>query len=325
MLNRALRARICRGALVAAMALAMPIAMAWTNKPIRVVVPGPAGGAMDAVARSLADQLSKDIGQPVVVDNRPGAGGILAVKALLASPPDGQTIMVATTNILTEYPLMLKVPYDTMKDLKPVAAMAKMTLVLVGSPSLPPTDLPGLIRYVKANPGKLSYATPAKGSAHYYAGVIMNKEAGMDLQNVPFTGSPAGLTQVMGGQVTVMYDGMVTSLPFIRSGKLRAFAIAAKERSQLLPQVPTFAEMGYPNVEFSNWAGVFVSARVSPELTEKIRLATYKVASDDQLRKRFMMQGMEPVPPQTLPQLSQALKVEFDRNANIVKTFNIQP
>ncbi|CAG2153295.1 hypothetical protein LMG31506_04793 [Cupriavidus yeoncheonensis] len=325
MSNRPAFPRVRRVAAATILALAMPAAMAWTSKPVRVLVPAPAGGTMDVMARMLSEQLTADLGQPVIVDNKPGAGGAIAVGAMLAAPPDGQTILVSATNVFAEIPHVMKVPYDPMKDVKPVAAVAKSTLLLVAAPSLPAKDLPGLISYVKAHPGTLSFATYGPGTASQYAGMIMNQKAGMDLQNVPFPGSPPALTQVMGGQIAVMYDGMVTSLPYLKAGKLRAYAVAAKQRLPMLPQVPTFAEQGYPDVDFSNWTGVFVSSRLPADLTEKIQAAVYKAASKAGVRERISALGFEPLEPQGLPQLSHDLHADFERNAGIVKTFRIQP
>jgi len=318
-----LRAR--RVAVCAVLALAMPVAMAWTNKPVRVLIPAPAGGTMDVLARVLSEQLTADLGQPVVVDNKPGAGGAIAINTMLAAPPDGQTILVSTTNVLTEIPHVMKVSFDPMKDVKPVAAVARSTLLLVGSTKLPAKNLSDLITYVKAHPGQLSFASYSAGTVAHYAGMIMNQKAGMDLQHVPFAGSPPALTQVMGGQVTVMYDGMVTSLPMIQSGKLRAYALAAKQRSPLLPQVPTFAELGYPEIDFSNWAGVFVSGQVPAEVVQKIQAAINKAASTPKVQERIVGLGFDTVPPQSPAQLGESLRTEYERNAGIVKTYHIQP
>ncbi|MGT2489505.1 Bug family tripartite tricarboxylate transporter substrate binding protein [Cupriavidus basilensis] len=325
MSNRPAFLRVRRVVAATILALAIPAAMAWSNKPVRVLVPVPAGGTVDVMARMLSEQLTADLGQPVIVDNKPGAGGAIAVGAMLAAPPDGHTILVSATNVFAEIPHVMKVPYDPMKDVKPVAAVAKSTLLLVGAPSLPAKDLPGLISYVKTHPGTLSFATYGPGTASQYAGMIMNQKAGMDLQNIPFPGSPPALTQVMGGQIAVMYDGMVTSLPYLKAGKLKAYAVAAKQRSPMLPQVPTFAELGYPEVDFSNWTGVFVSSRLPADLTEKIHAAVYKAASRASVKERISALGFEPLEPQGLPQLSHDLRADFDRNASIVKTFNIQP
>ncbi|SOY77939.1 ABC transporter substrate-binding protein [Cupriavidus taiwanensis] len=323
--NRPVNLGVRRVVVAAAMAVTMPAAMAWTNKPVRVLVPAPAGGTMDVVARLLSDQLTADLGQPVIVDNKPGAGGSIAIGALLAAPADGQTILVSANNILAEIPHVMKVPYDPMNDVKPVAAVVKASVVLVSAPSLPAKDFKGLVSYVKAHPGNLSFASYGLGTASQYAGMIMNQKAGMDLQHVPFSGSPPALTQVMGGQIAVMYDGMVTSLPYIKAGKLRAYAVAAKQRSSMLPQVPTFAELGYPEIDFTNWTGVFVSSKVSADLTEKIQAAVYKAALKPALRERIAALGFEPVQPQTVRLLGPDLRADFERNAGIVKTFHIEP
>ncbi|SDD76092.1 Tripartite-type tricarboxylate transporter, receptor component TctC [Cupriavidus sp. YR651] len=325
MLKRPAFLRMRHAVIAAAMTLVMPAAMAWTNKPVRVLVPAPAGGTMDVMARLLADQLSVDLGQPVVVDNKPGGGGAIAISALLSAPADGQTIMVTATNVLTEVPQVQKVAYDTMRDVRPLAAVGRSRMVLVGTPSLPAKDLKSLISYVKANPGKLGFASYSAGTASHYAGVILNQEAGMDLQHVPFAGSGPALAQVMGGQIPLMYDGMVTSLPMIRAGKVQPYAVASKSRSPLLPQVPTFAEQGYPDIDFSNWVGVVASAQMSADMSQKIQAAVYKAAGTPKLRERLEGLGYEPMPPESLSELGRDLRTEYDRNAGIVKTFNIKP
>nr|WP_315592394.1 tripartite tricarboxylate transporter substrate binding protein [uncultured Cupriavidus sp.] len=328
MLKRPALLRLRRATIAALAAfgtLAMPAAMAWTSKPVRVLVPAPAGGTMDVMARLLAEQLATDLGQPVVVDNKPGGGGAIAINTMLAAPADGQTIMVTATNVLTEVPQVQKTPYDTMKDIRPIAAVGRSRMVLVGTPNLPAKDLKSLIKYAKANPGKLSFASYSAGTASHYAGAIMNQEAGIDLQHVPFAGSGPALAQVMGGQIPLMYDGMVTSLPMIRAGKLQPYAVASKNRSPLLPQVPTFAEQGYPDIDFSNWVGVIASAQVPADLAQKIQGAVYKAAASPKVRERLEALGYEPMPAQSLQDLNQSLHAEYERNAGIVKTFAIKP
>lgn len=314
-----------RAAMAVLLALAMPAALAWTNKPVRMLVPAPAGGTMDVIARLLAEQLSHDIGQPVIVDNKPGAGGSIAIQTLIAAPADGQTIMVTASNVLTEIPHVLKTPFDPLKDVRPVAAIARSRLLLVGAPQLPAKDFKGLVSYVRSHPGQLSFASYSAGTASHYAGMIVNKKTGMDLQHVPFAGSGPALTQVMGGQIAVMYDGMVTSLPLIKAGKLQPYALAAKSRSPLLPGVPTFAELGYPEVDFSNWIGVVASGHTSEALARQIQAAVDKAAQSTKVHNRMETLGYEPIAEAALPQLSQAVRAEFDRNAGIVKAFNIQP
>ena len=318
-------ARFTRRALcAAAMALTLPAAMAWTDKPVKMVVPAPAGGTMDVVARIVAEQLSADIGQPVIVDNKPGAGGAIGVQALLAAPADGNAIMMTASNVLAEIPHVMKANFDPLKDVKPVTAIARAYMVLIGAPNLEAKDTKSLVAWVKANPGKVSFASYSAGTASHYAGMILNQKAGLDMQHVPFPGSPPALQQVMGGQIPLMFDGMATTKPLAAAGKVQVYGIASKARSPQMPNVPTMAEQGYPEMDYSNWVGVIVGANVPAPLVEKINAAIVKAASVPKVRDRLVAAGfdMEPLTPPA--QLAAALKAEFDRNAAIVKQFNIK-
>ena len=308
----------------ALLALAVPAAMAWTDKPIRMLVPAPAGGTIDVVARIVADQLAQEIGQPVIVDNKPGAGGAIAVKAMIAAPADGQTIMMTASNVLTEVPHVLKGGFDPLKDVKPVAVLARSVVVLVGAPNFPPKDLKSLISYVKANPGKVSFASYSPGTASHYAGMILNQKAGLDMQHVPFAGSAPALAQVMGGQIPVMFDGIVTSKPLIVAGKVQVYGVAAKARSSHLPQVPTLAGQGFPELDFSNWVGVIVAPGVPAATVDKIHAAVSKAAASAKVRDRLVSAGFEVDGDMTPAQLAQSVRSEFDRNAGIVKAFDIK-
>ncbi len=324
-MKKPLQARLLPCLLLVMLAVvATPLALAWTDKPVRMLVPAPAGGTMDVVARIVAEQLSADIGQPVIVDNKPGAGGAIAVQAMMAAPHDGQTIMVTASNILTEIPHVMKTAFDPLKDVRPVATIARAGMVLVGSPNLAAHDIKELVAYIKANPGKLSFASYSAGTSSHYAGMIFNQKAGLDLQHVPFAGSPPALTQVMGGQIAVMFDGIVTSTPQIKGGKLKAFGVAAKTRSAHLPQVPTLAELGFPDLDFSNWLGTVVASGVPVDMVDKINAATLKAAAAPKVRDRLTAAGFEPNTSLSSAQLTQSVKTDYDRNAGIVKAFNIQ-
>lgn len=307
-----------------ALAVALSPALAWTDKPVRLIVPAPPGGTMDVVARTLADQLGADIGQPVVVDNRPGAGGGIGVSVLLTAPADGQTLMVTASNVLTEIPHVLKTPFDPLKDVRPVAAVARAYLVMVATPGVPAASIREFVAYAKANAGKLSVASYSAGTASHYAAAMLNQKAGIDLVHVPFVGSPPALTQVIGGQIPVMFDGMSTSLPQLRAGKLKAFAVTGRTRSEFLPQVPTFAEAGYPDVDFSNWVGVVVAGATANEVVDRINAAIQKAAAVDRVRDRLVGNGFELSPGGTPAQLAQSVRADFERNAGIVKAFNIR-
>ncbi len=311
-------------AVTAVFFLSVPGAYAWTDKPVKMLVPAPAGGTMDVVARVIAQQLSADIGQPVVVDNRPGAGGAIAVQALLQAPADGQTIMVTADNILTEIPHVMKMPYDPLRDIKPIATIARAGMVLVGAPNLPADNTKALVAYVKANPGKVSFASYSAGTTSHYAGMILNQKEGLDMQHVPFAGSPPALQQVMGGQIQVMFDGIVTSMPQIKAGKLKAYGVAGKTRSAHLSDVPTLTELGYPELNFGNWVGVIAATALPVDITAKINAAVIKAADAPAIKGRLNAAGFEPNTALTSAELSQGLKADFERNAALVKRFDIK-
>jgi len=308
----------------AVLTLTSPIAGAWTDKPVKIVVPAPAGGTMDVIARMIGDQLATDIGQPVVIDNKPGAGGAIGVQALRAAPPDGQTLMITASNVLTEIPHVMKTSFDPLKDIKPIAVVARSSMVFVGSPMVPAKDVKSFIAYAKANPGKLSFASYSAGTVSHYAGMILNQKAGLDLQHAPFPGSPPALTQLMGGHIAAMFDGMATSKPMIAGGKVVAYGVASSKRSPHLPDVPTMAEQGYPEINFSNWLGVVASSGVSTEMADKVHAAIVKVATNPKVRDRMTAVGFEPAEDLNATQLGNAVKADFERNAAIVKQFNIQ-
>ncbi|MGT2456286.1 Bug family tripartite tricarboxylate transporter substrate binding protein [Cupriavidus basilensis] len=306
---------------------AAPLAAnAWSQKPVRVVVPAPAGGTMDVVARVLSEAISTEIGQPVIVDNKPGAGGAIGVQGLNLAPPDGQTIMVIASNILTEIPLVMKTGFDPVKDVKPVTMVARSAMVLVATPTVPAKDLKGLIGYLKtAKGGQGSYASYTAGTSSHYAGAIFASKSGLDLQHVPFPGSPPALQNVMGGQVDIMFDGAVTSLPLIKAGKLKAFGVGTTTRLAQLPDVPTMAEQGFPEIiDFSNWVGVIVSSRVPDEIVNRINAVVTKVASTPKVREKLMGLSFSPMVSENPEALARMTHAEYERNAQIVKAYNIK-
>jgi tripartite-type tricarboxylate transporter receptor subunit TctC len=301
------------------------IAHAWTNKPVRMVVPAPAGGTMDVVARILSEAISAEIGQPVIVDNKPGAGGAIGVQALLNAPADGQTIMFMVSNILTEIPLVMKTSFDPVKDVKPVTMVARATMLLVSAPAVPANDLKGLISYLKSGKGgPASYASYSAGTSSHYAGAIFANKAGLDLQHVPFAGSPPALQNFMGGQVDIMFDGMVTSLPLIKAGKLKVFGVGNATRLPQLPDVATMAEQGFPEIDFSNWAGAIVSSKMPSALVNKINAVITKVATSPKVREKLIERNFMPMISDSPEQLAKITHDEYTRNAQIVKAYNIQ-
>ena len=314
-----------RKALLALLGAAcVPAALAWTDKPVKLLVPAPAGGTIDVIARMLADQLVADTGQAMVVDNKPGAGGAIAVQALRAAPADGQTVLVTASNVLTEIPHVLKGGFDPLKDVKAIGIIARANMVMIAAPNAPAKDLKSFVAYTKKNPGTVNFASYSAGTISHYAGMIMNQKAGLDMVHVPFAGSPPGLAQVMGGQIPVMFDGVATSRNLIATGKVQAWAVASSKRLSVLPDVPTMTELGYPELNFSNWLGVVVSPNMPAEMQEKIHKAVRNVALNPKFRGRMFAAGFEAAEDWTIPQLSDSVRVDFERNGAIVKQFNIK-
>ncbi|RDI12836.1 tripartite tricarboxylate transporter substrate binding protein [Comamonas sp. AG1104] len=310
-----------------ALAAALPLgsALAFTDKPVKLIVPAPPGGTIDVFARIISDQLAHELKQPVVVENRPGAGGAMAVKYMLSQPSDGNTLLVTVTNILTEVPHVLKGGFDAMKDVRPVSQMARSVMVFIASPQFPAKDAKEAIAYIKAHPGQLSFASYSQGTASQYAGAILNQKAGLDMQHVPFPGSAPALAQIMGNQIPLMFDGSVTTKPLVPSGKVKLLAVAYKSRLPDFPNVPTMAEVGYPELDFSNWAGVFASTKTPQPLLEKINATLQKVNASQAVQARYLSTGFEPIKQErTLEQLSTDLQAEYQRNGEIVRNFGIK-
>lgn len=314
-----------KSVLIAALAAMPLLAEAWATKPVHIVVPAPAGGTMDAVARIFSEAIAAEISQPVIVDNKPGAGGAIGIQALENAAPDGQTIMFTASNVLTEIPLVMKTAFDPFKDVKPVVAVARAHMVLVSAPAVPASNLNALIGYLKSSHGQAnSCASYSAGTSSHYACVMFSRQAGLDVQHVPFPGSPPALQNVMGNQVSIMFDGMVTSLPLIKAGKIKVFGVAAKNRLAQLPDVPTLAEQGYPGIDFSNWVGVIVSSRVADALVQKINATVSKVAASPEVRDKLLARNFTPMVSQSPAALARETQLEYERNALVVKTYDIK-
>ena len=297
---------------------------AWPEKPIKLIVPAPAGGSMDVVARLLAQQLSVDLKQTVIVDNKAGAGGSIGIQALLQAPADGYTLMVTSNNVLVEIPHVMKTPYDPLKDVKPIATFARSGLVLVSAPLPGVNDFKGLLAHLKTRQGKGSFASYSAGTSSHYAGLILNHKAGLDMQHVPFAGSPPALVQVMGGQIDMMFDGIATSLPQIRGGKLKAYGFTGKTRSPHLPDVPTMAELGYPEINAVGWLGVIASSALPEELSNQIGAAVRKVATVAAFNESLKAVGLTPDAAPSSAQLREELVEVSGGNAAVVKQFNVK-
>jgi tripartite-type tricarboxylate transporter receptor subunit TctC len=314
----------CVFALGALMLAGPSLAQAWPERTIKIIVPAPPGGNMDVPARVFANFLSKEVGQTVIVENKAGAGGSIGVQAMLNAPADGHTILYTSSNVLTEIPHVMKPPYDPMKDVRPVAALAKYRYVLVVAPDYPANDLAGMARQLTAAPDKSSFASPSPGTIAQRGGEILNRKLGVNMQHIPFSGTPPALVAVMSNQITMVLDSVVTSGPLLKGGKLKALAIAGPTRYAGMPQVPTFAEQGYPEFsDFTSWQGIAVSPKVPAAIVEKLYAATRRVASLAPFHDQVANLGFEPVVPDSMLQFTLRLQSDYDNFAALNRALTL--
>jgi len=291
---------------------------------LKVIVPAPAGGTTDIAARVIGQQMSVDIGRPVIVENRPGASGSIGLHAMLQAAPDGDTIVVGPNNLLVESPQVMKVPYDPLKDIVSIARVAKTSYVLVTGASYPAKDFQGLLAHLKSRKGKSSFANYGNGTTSHYSGLIFSDRADLGMQNVGYPGSPPALQDVIGGQVDIMFDGMATSLPLIKGGKLRIYAVSGKSRSGYFPDVPTMTELGYPEIQFQGQIRFYGSSKLPADVLAKLQAIVKKAADAPAVQKKLFDVGLEPDVSVDTPAMLAEDRSLYQRNAAIVKKFDIQ-
>jgi len=299
-------------------------AWAFGDKPLKVIVPAPPGGTADIAARVVGRQISEDIGRPVIVENRPGATGSIGLSAMLKADPDGDTIALGPNNMLVEAPQVMKVPFDPLKDVVSIARLAYTSYVLVSAANYPAKDFQGLVAQLKTRKGKSSFASYGAGTVSQYSGLIFSSRDDLGMQHVAYLGSPPALKDVIGGQVDIMFDGTVTSLPLIKNGMLRAYAVAGKNRSSYLPDVPTMTELGYPEIQFQGQMCIYGSSKMPADVLEKLQAIIKKAASATAVQQKLTEVGLEPDVTTDSAALMAENKTLFQRNAAIVKKFDIR-
>jgi len=266
-------------------------AQSWPTKPVRIVVAYPPGGGIDVMARQIAEKVTPAWGQPVVVENKPGANTILATDAVAKSAADGHTILMTTDATFSINPhLYSKLPFDTQRDFIPVTMLVLLQQLLVAHPALPASTLQDLIKLAKAKPGSINYASYGSGSQPHLSGEMLKNKAGIDLVHVPYKGISLAVPAVMAGEVQLTFAGIATSMPQLKAGRIKPIAIGGPKRSPLLPEVPTFTELGYPEVETHAWFGFFLPAGSPANAVARIHTDVKRVLEEPEFRQKQLIE-----------------------------------
>jgi tripartite-type tricarboxylate transporter receptor subunit TctC len=281
-------------AYLAALAALAAHADDYPSKPVRIIVPFAAGGVADLLPRLVGQKLSEKWSQPVVVENKAGASGNIVMAEVARAAPDGYTLGLAPTGNLTVNEFLFKLPFDTAKDLTPITVLATSPNVLVVHPSVPATNFRELVAYARANPGMLNFASPGEGSGAHLAGELLNLEADIKTTHIPYKGLAPAVNDLLGGQVQMMFAGISTVLQYVKSGKLRAIAIAAPKRSPQLPEVPTVAESGLAGFDVTSWYGLVARSGTPPEVLRRIRRDVVEALANEDVRAKLSALGLEP-------------------------------
>jgi tripartite-type tricarboxylate transporter receptor subunit TctC len=286
---------VARALFIGALAFAASQASAqnYPSRSITVVVPFPAGGSADTLARLIGAKLSESLGQAVVVENKPGAGGNLGTDAVAKAAPDGYTLLLTPSSIAIAPALYTKLPFDPIKDFAPVTLVGSIPMVVVVYPEFPPKTLLELIALAKAKPGEISYASAGNGSTNHLAVELFKIKTGIDMLHIPYRGNPLAIVDVIAGRVPVFFDFVLTGLPHVREGKVRALAVTGAHRSPVMPDVPTVAEAGVPGFEASTWFGVYAPAGTKPAIVEKLNAEILAVLAMPNIRERLTNLGVD--------------------------------
>jgi tripartite-type tricarboxylate transporter receptor subunit TctC len=307
-----------------ATALALPAAAQdFPSKNLKFVVPFAAGSATDALARILGEHLSRSLGKPVVIENAPGASGILAAQNVARADADGHTLLITTnTTHGANQSLLKSVPYDAVKDFEPVGKLGTITLALTTHPSVPAKTVAELVAHAKANPGKLTFG--AGSSSSRIAGEMLKSLAGLDLTYVPYRSNPQAITDLLGGQIAIVFADISTTLPQVKAGKINGLAVSTSKRSPLAPDLPTMAEAGVAGYDLAAWFAAFAPAKTPRPVIDKLNQAFTAALNDKTTQERLLAAGIEPEG-STPDELKAFVPVEIRKWAEIVKAAGIQP
>jgi tripartite-type tricarboxylate transporter receptor subunit TctC len=291
----------------------------YPAKAIRYVVPFPAGGPLDIVARAIGQELNKSWGQPVIIDNRPGAGGNIGAEFVAKAPADGYTILMgAVSTHAINVTLYAKLAFDPIKDFAPVTLITSVPNVLVVHPSVPAHNVKELIALAKAHPGALNFASGSTGSAGHLAGELFKSMAGVEMTHVPYKGAAPAVVDLIGGHVSLMFDNLSSALPNIKSARVRALAVTTLKRSPLVPQLPTISESGLKGFDISTWFGIFAPAGTPPDVVAKLNAEVVRILYTPEMKERLALLGAEPAGNRP-EEFAAFIKTEIPKYAKVIK------
>ena len=311
-------AKLIAGVLTAALSIGAAVAQNYPDRPVRLVVPFSPGAGTDTLSRILAHKMGERLGQPIVVENRPGAGGTIGTEIVAKAPGDGYTMLFAPAAHAINPSIYRKLGYDTERDLIPVSVCASLPVVLAVEASVPAKSVKELVALARASPGRLTMASAGNGTVFHLTGELFKGAAGADIVHVPFKGGAPAIAAVVGGQVNMTFETSLTVAPHVKSGKLRALAVASEHRIGVLPEVPTLAEAGYPGILSENWYGMYVPAGTSKEIVARLYGELAKALGDPDTRQRLAAQGAE-VRHNTPEQSAAFVRAEMAKWARVVK------
>jgi tripartite-type tricarboxylate transporter receptor subunit TctC len=298
-------------------------AQPYPSKPIRIVVPYPPGGFNDTLGRTLAAKFTEAWGQPAVVDNKPGANTVIGTDFVAKAAPDGYTLLIVAFPFAVTPSLLKNMPYDTVKDFAPIAWAAVSPNALVVNPSLPVKSVAELIALAKSKPGTLSYASTGNGSSNHISMELFKSLAGVDIVHIPYKGSGPAVTDLLGGQVQLMFDNAPNVMPHVKAGKLRALGMSSAKRSSFAPDIPTVAEAGVPGYEVAVWFGVVAPAGTPREIVQKLNAEVLRILAMPDVRERFQSQGVEPVG-STPEQFGEHIKSQMAKWGKVVQDAGVK-
>lgn len=271
--------------------------IAFPDRPLRIVVPFAPGNTLDTALRQVAEEFKKNTGQPLLIDNKPGGSGIIAAQTVMSAPPDGYSLLLANTSMFTVNPhTFARLPYDPEKDFKPVSNFLGASMVMAVNNSVPATDIAEFVAWAKARPGKVSFASFTAGNSSHFAGVILNQRAGIDMVHVPFNGTPPAVTNLVGGQVDAAFLPLLAVKPQVDAGKVKVLAVTSPQRSSLMPQVATFREQGYPDLEIYIWAAIAAPAATPDAVIARLNGEVVKILRSAELKDKWRSMDFETLP-----------------------------